>query len=93
MILSVAHAAIDEASSAHLLAEWSNLLVGDRPAGLIDCYLVKGEGIVQVVATWTDADDHNRALEDEQSHPAFAVFEAAGLDPTHTVFEVMGRLK
>ena len=92
MILSIAHAPTDEASSANVLGEWSNLVVGERPTGLIDCYLLQGEGVVQIVAIWAEAEDHDRALEEEHNHPAYAVFEASGLDATHTVLKVAGRL-
>ena len=92
MILSVAHAPVDDATSANVFGEWSNLLVGERPPGMIDCYLLQADGVVQIVATWADEADYDRALNEERSHPAFAVFEASGLDPTLTVFKVMGRL-
>ena len=92
MILSIAHAPTDEASSADVFGEWSNLVVGERPTGLVDCYLLQGEGVVQIVAIWAAAEDHDRALEGEQNHPAYAVFEACGLDATHTVLKVAGRL-
>ena len=93
MILSIAHAQVDEATDANVFGEWSNLLVGERPSGLLDCYLLEADGVVQIVATWADAEAHDRALNDEQTHPAFAVFEASGLDATHTVFKVIGHLK
>lgn len=92
MILSIAHAQVDEASSAHVYGAWSNLLVGERPAGLVDCYLVQGDGALQIVAVWADAKDHDRAIGEEKSHPAYAVFEACGLDHSHSVFKVTGQL-
>jgi len=92
MILSFAHAPVDEATSANVFGAWSDLVVGDRPEGLIECYLLEGEGVVQVAAIWASVDHHDRALGEEQNHPAFAVFEASELDPTHTVFWVVARL-
>ena len=92
MILSVAHALADDATAANVFGEWSNLVVGERPSGLLDCYLVEADGVVQVIATWADAEAYDRALNEERTHPAFAVFEASGLDPSHTVFKVAGHL-
>ncbi len=92
MIMSLAHAAVDEATSANVFGAWSNLVVGEKPTGLVACYLLKAEGSVQIAAIWESAEDHNQAIEEEGKHPAFAVFEASGLDPTHAIFEVVGHL-
>lgn len=93
MIVSIAHAPVDSASSANVYGAWSDLLVGERPSGLVDCYLLEAEGAVQIVAIWARAEDHDRAIGEERSHPAFAVFEASGLDPTHSILKVIGHLK
>jgi len=92
MILSLAHAPVDAASRDNLFGAWSDLVVGERPDGLVDCYLLEADGVVQVAAIWESAEAHDRAIAEERTHPAFAVFEASGLDPTHTVFEVVGHL-
>lgn len=92
MILSLAHAPVDDASRDNLFGAWSDLVVGDRPNGLIDCYLLEDEGVVQVAAIWESAEAHDRAIGEERTHPAFVVFEASGLDPTHSVFSIVGRL-
>lgn len=92
MILSLAHAPVEEASRDNLFGAWSDLVVGDRPNGLIDCYLLEDEGVVQVAAIWESAEAHDRAIGEERTHPAFVVFEASGLDPTHSVFSIVGRL-
>ena len=92
MILSLAHAPVGEATDHNLYGAWSDIVVGDRPAGLVDCYLLYGDGLVQVAAVWESDDAHEAALGDEKNHPAYALFEAAGLDPVHRVFEVVGRL-
>lgn len=92
MILSLAHAPVEDASRDNLFGAWSDLVVGDRPNGLIDCYLLEDEGVVQVAAIWESAEAHDRAIGEERTHPAFAVFEASGLDPTHSVFNIVGRL-
>ncbi len=92
MILSITHAPLDEATNANLFGAWSDVVVGDRPTGLVDCYLLEGEEVVQIAAVWESAEDHDRAMGEEVNHPAFAVFEACGLDPAHTVFNVVGRL-
>lgn len=47
---------------------------------------------VRVAALWDSVEAHNRALHEEKTHPAFKVFEAAGLDPQHSVMDVMGHL-
>jgi hypothetical protein len=92
MILSMAHAQMDDAAHADVLGEWSKLVVGARPGGLLNCYLVRAEHEIRVLAFWASEEDHDRALGDEKNHPAYAVFEAAGLDATHTVLSVMGDL-
>ncbi len=92
MILSLAHAPVEEASRDNLFGAWSDLVVGDRPNGLIDCYLLEDEGVVQVAAIWESAEAHDRAIGEERTHPAFVVFEASGLDPTHSGFNIVGRL-
>ena len=92
MILSLAHAQIEEGTSHNLFGVWSDLVVGDRPEGLVDCFLLEADGVVQVAAVWETAEAHDRAVEEEGAHPAFVVFEASGLDPTHSIFEVVGHL-
>ena len=92
MIVTIAHAKVPEATSKNLYGEWSNVVTGDRPDGLVDCYLVEAGDLVQVIALWTTMDAHDSAVSDTADHPAFALFEAAGIDPTHTVFSVLGVL-
>lgn len=92
MILSIAHATADEAVHSNVFGAWSDLVVGNRPEGLIDSYLVQGDGVVQVVAVWNNMDDHDRAISEESGHPAYVVFEAAGLDPVHSVYAVVGTI-
>ena len=92
MIMSVAHAAVDESERRNLFGEWSDLIVGDRPAGLVDCYLLETDGFVQIAAVWASREDHDRAVHEESNHPAYAVFEASGVDPTHSIYSIVGRL-
>ena len=92
MILSIAHAEVDEATNANVFGAWSNLVVGTRPDGLINCYLTEGEGVVQIAAIWETSEHHDRAISEEKSHPAYVVFEASGLDPTHTEYKIVGSL-
>lgn len=92
MIVSIAHANANDASQANVFGAWSDLVVGNRPDGLVDCYLLKSDDTVQVVAVWDSIDHHDRAVHDEGAHPAYTVFEAAGLDCTHTVLSVMGSI-
>ena len=92
MIFSMAHAEVGEAQRENLFGEWSDLVVGDKPKGLVACYLVEDGAHIRVAAVWHDAEAHDRALHEEQSHPAYRVFEAAGVDPHHAVMTVMGSL-
>jgi heme-degrading monooxygenase HmoA len=94
MIVSLGHANADEAARSNVFGAWSDLIIGDRPDGLVDCYLLHSDDddTVQVVAVWESIDHHDRALHDEGAHPAYNVFEAAGLDSTHTVLNVMGSI-
>jgi hypothetical protein len=78
--------------SGNMCGAWSNLVTGARPEGLVDCFLMEADGVVQVVALWESTDAHDRALGEEDTHPAFAVFEAMDADPTHAVFKVVGDL-
>lgn len=93
MILSIAQATVDEASKDNLFGAWSDLVVGDRPDGLVDCYLLESDGTVQVAAVWTSLDHHDAALTGDDTHPAALVFAACGVDPSHSVFEVLGHLR
>ena len=92
MILAVAEAEVDEADSHHLAGAWSDLVVGEQPKGLVESYLLRGEGVWRVVSVWDDADSLDRALGGEGSHPANAVFDAAGIDCRHTSMQVIGHL-
>lgn len=92
MIYSVARADVDEATQSNVLGAWSDLVVGERPVGLVDSYLLKSEGTIQIVAAWNSLDDHDRAVHEDSTHPGHAVFEAAGLDCTHTVYDVLGSI-
>lgn len=92
MILSMAHAEVAEALRDNLYGEWSDLVVGDQPDGLVSAYLLADGDYVRVAAVWRSSEAHDRALEEEKTHPAFLVFEAAGLDPQHTVMNVVGSL-
>ena len=92
MILSMAHASVEDPTAENIFGAWSNIVVGERPEGLIDCYLSQGDGVVHMVSIWTSIEDHDRATEESKNHPAFGFFAACGLDPTHTTYEVIGRL-
>jgi hypothetical protein len=92
MILSLAHSQIAEATKTNMFGAWSNLVTGTRPDGLVDCFLMEADGIVQIAALWDSIDAHDRAIGDEATHPALTVFNAMGADPTHATFQVIGRL-
>lgn len=92
MIMSMAQTWCDQATKARVFAIWSDLVVDSRPSGLIDAFLLEADGGVQIAAIWASHDAHDQALADGESHPAYAVFNAAGLDPSHSVFKVVGRL-
>ena len=92
MIVSIAHAEVAEATLTNIYGTWSDLVVGDRPPGLDHCFLLEADGVVQVLAVWESQEAHDRAIADEKSHPAFTVFEAAGIDPAQSVFKVVGHL-
>lgn len=92
MILSVAHASLEDADSTHMFGIWSDMVVGERPAGLVDAYLLEGEGSIHVHAIWESVEAHDRAVHEDLNHPAFGFFEACGLDPTHVVYRVVGRI-
>ena len=92
MILSMAHASVEDPTAEYIFGAWSNIVVGERPDGLVDCYLSQGGGVVHMVSIWTSIEDHDRAMEEEKNHPAFGFFAACGLDPNQTTYEVIGRL-
>jgi len=93
MIMSVAHAPVEESEQANVFGAWSELVVGERPTGLVDCYLLETDGVVQIAAVWNTIEDHDRAVHHESNHPAYTVFEASGVDPTHSMFTVVGHLR
>lgn len=92
MILSIAHADADEATHSNVFGAWSNLVVGKRPDGLVDSYLLKADDAVHVVAVWESLEHHDRAVHQDNAHPAYIVFEASGLDCTHQVMDVIGSI-
>lgn len=91
-IASVSRATVDEAVSAHIYAAWSNLVVLEKPQGLAECFLFEDDGIFEVMAIWDSIDDHDTALTEEESHPGYRVFEAAGVECTHTLKRLFGSL-
>ena len=93
MILSIAHARVEDAARENLFGAWSDLLVGDRPPGLVDCYLLEADGNIQIAAIWETAEHHEEAVRGGSGHPGFLVFAACGVDPTHEVFKVVGRIR
>ncbi len=92
MILSLAHSQIAEATKTNMFGAWSDLVTDARPDGLVDCFLMEADGVVQVAALWDSVDAHDSAIGDEATHPALAVFEAMGADPIHATFRVVGHL-
>lgn len=92
MILSIASAAVDEPDAEYIYSAWSDMVIGDRPDGLVDCYLSKTGDALQMVSLWDDAESHDRALADRESHPALGVFAACGVQPEHTMYDVIGHL-
>ena len=93
MIMSVARANADEAAHANVLGAWSDLVVDERPTGLLDCYLVTTDADLQVIAIWDTIEVHDRAVDEVGSHPGYAVFEAAGLDCTHSLHKILGSIR
>lgn len=92
MILAVAYAPVDDPGAQYIYGAWSDIVVGDQPTGLVDCYLSRGNGTLQMVSIWHSLEDHNRAIEETQNHPAFGFFEACGLDHQQSIYQVVGRL-
>jgi len=92
LILSIASAQIEDPTADYIYGAWSDIVVGQRPEGLIDCYLTQGDGILQMMSVWNSAEDQERALAETGDHPAFGFFEACGLDPNQTIHHVIGRL-
>lgn len=92
MIFAVAEAELAEADSHHVLGAWSDLVVGEQPHGLVESFLLRGDGRWQIISVWHDAESLDRALGEERAHPANAVFDAAGVDCRHTTMDVAGRL-
>lgn len=92
MILSIASAAVDEPNADYIYGAWSDMVVGDQPAGLVECYLTRTDDVLQMVSLWDSAEAHDTALSDRGSHPALGVFAACGVEPEHSVYRVIGQL-
>lgn len=92
MILSIASAAVDEPDAEYIYSAWSDMVVGAQPAGLVDCFLSRTDDTLQMVSLWDSAESHDLALADRESHPAFGVFAACGVEPEHSVYQVIGQL-
>ena len=92
VIFAVAEAEVAGVDSHHVFGAWSDLVVSDQPQGLVEAYLLRGDDLWQIISVWHDADSLDRALGDERTHPANAVFDAAGIDCRHTTMQVAGHL-
>lgn len=92
-VVSVSRAAVDDAVSAHIYAAWSNLVAIDRPAGLAECFMFEEDGYFEIMGIWESMDDHDAALAAETNHPAFVVFEAAGVECGHTFKRLVGSVR
>jgi len=92
LILSIAHASVADPTADHIFGAWSDIVVEERPHGLLDCYLTQGDGVIYMVSIWESVEDHDRAIEEKTNHPAYGFFEACGLDPTQATYQVIGRL-
>lgn len=92
MMLSIAHAASDEPDAEFLMSAWSDIVVGDRPDGLVNCYLSRSDNQLYMISIWVSHEAHDRALENKATHPAFGFFEACGIDPEHQTLSVIGHL-
>lgn len=90
--MSIAHASVDDPDAEYIFGAWSNMVVGERPEGLIDCYLSRGDKVVYMVSVWEDDAAYDRAIEDRENNPNYGFFEACGLEPTRTVYDVIGRM-
>jgi hypothetical protein len=93
LILSISQAPVADATRENLFGAWSELQVGDRPDGLVDCYLLEADGVIQIAAIWASEEHHEQAVRGDERHPGLLVFAACGLDPAHSVYTVVGRLK
>ncbi len=90
--MSIAHASVDDPDAEYIFGAWSNMVVGERPDGLIECYLSRGDAVVYMISVWADTDSYERARGDRDTHPDYGFFEACGLEPTSTVYDVIGRM-
>jgi hypothetical protein len=93
VILSTARASLEGANSTEMFGIWSDMVVGgDRPPGLVNAYLLEGDGTIHVHAIWESRDAHDRAMAEAPNHAVFGFFAACGLDPAQSVFRVIGRI-
>jgi hypothetical protein len=92
VLYPVAEAEVAEAESHNVFGAWSDLVVGEQPSGLVETYLLQGDDRWQIVSVWHDAESLDRALGEERTHPANAVFDAAGIDYRHMRMRVAGHL-
>jgi hypothetical protein len=93
LILSISQAPVADATRENLFGAWSELQVGDRPDGLVDCYLVEADGVIQIASIWASQEHHDQAVAGNERHPGLLVFAACGLDAAHSVYTVVARLK
>lgn len=90
--MSIAQASVDDPGADYIFGAWSNIVVGQRPEGLIDCYLSQGDQVVYMVSVWQDSEAYDRAMADRESHPDYGFFEACGLEPTNIIYDVIGHI-
>lgn len=92
MIVSIARVLVAEAEHAHLHAEWSNMVIADHPVGMIECWLLKGDGHIEIVSLWHDRDTHDAAAALAGAHPAYRIFDAADTTAEFRLVDVIGRI-
>jgi hypothetical protein len=93
LILSISQAHVADATRENLFGAWSDLQVGERPDGLVDCYLLETDGVVQIASIWASVEHHDEAVAGNGRHPGLLVFAACGLDPAHKIYTVRGQLE
>ena len=93
MVLTMVEGDVDPARASDLMAAFSGS--GDHlPAAIVESFLLRADGsnTWRIVSVWRSREELESYRSSVETPGAFAVFRAAGVEPSLTVFEVAERL-
>ena len=91
MFLTMVEATVASERESDLRAAWAAETAGALPSGLVESWLVRGEGGSWRVVTVWESRDAVLAMRSAGRPAAVVMFEAAGAEPSVSMWTVEGR--